>query len=1054
MSESTATPTVVPTLPDRGFVQYFAKNPVAANLIMTLMLVGGLLAGMRLTAQIFPTVAPGIVIVTVAYPGATPTEVEEGITRRVEEAVSGIDGVDRITSKASENVGTITIELKDFVDSKRVRDDVEAAVDRLADFPPEEAEQAEVVAAETVSDVMTLVVSSELSEAELRRGAENLEQALLALPAVSLVSLSGARDYEIAIEVREEDLRRYDLTIDHVAAAIRRSSLNLSSGELRTDAGDVLLRTNLKRERGEEFEDIVLRARPDGAILRLGDVATVRDGFADVDLLNEYNGRQSVFVRVQKSEAEDVLVIADAIKELLATYQPTPGVDVAIWEDQTDILDARLNLLVRNGILGFALVFLFLVVMLDLRLAMWVAMGVPISFLGAFLLFDFLAVNINMVSLFALIMVLGVVVDDAVVVGENIVAEQEAGHLAGPAAAIAGAHGVQGPVLIGVLTTMAAFAPLMFVTGIFGQILGVVAIVVITVLAMSLIEVFYILPAHLSHGGRWSRWPLDVFQDWVARGVRRFRDNTLVPAVAAAVRHRYLTLLGGVAFVLVAVALAGTGIVRFNFMPNLEPDDITADVQFPVGTPFEITRRAAEKIAAAAHATNAEVEGSPFRAVSVTVGGRARDSTGPMATGGMDIASNFAMVQVQLKVGRTQSAQALERVWRAKVGEVAGAERLSFSSTFFSDEVSIEYELAHPDDAVLLVAVEEMKRGYRGISGMVEVDDTANEGKRQYDIELTAAGEAAGLTPADIARQLRGAFWGNEVQRIQRGREEIKVMVRNPEEQRRSARDFFKVRIRLADGTEAPLSAVARVVESRDFSSIDRVDGLRVVTVRGRVDTNIVTTTQADATIRDQVIPALREGHPGLTIIQSGFGREQAQDMAALGDLAIVALLVIFVLLASKLRSYSEPLIILAGVPLGASGAVIGHFLLGYDLSFISMFGMVALSGVVVNDSLVMLDRYNKIRQASEITPAEAIVEAVRHRFRAIFLTTATTALGLTPMLFETDTQAQFLIPMAVSLATGILFASVMILFVVPALAMVITGRERRDEVVRAEAVA
>ncbi|MYD96707.1 MAG: efflux RND transporter permease subunit [Gammaproteobacteria bacterium] len=1050
MSEASTTTTVPPTLPDRGFVQYFANNPVAANLIMTLMLVGGLLAGMRLTAQIFPTVAPGIVMVTVAYPGATPTEVEEGITRRVEEAVSGIDGVERVTSKASENVGNITIELKDFVDSKRVRDDVEAAVDRLADFPPEEAEQAEVVAAETVSDVMTLVVSSELSELELRRGAEDLEQALLGLPAVSLVSLSGARDYEIAIEVREEDLRRYDLTIDHVAAAIRRSSLNLSSGELRTDAGDVLLRTNLKRERGDEFEDIVVRARPDGAILRVGDVATVRDGFADVDLLNEYNGRQSVFVRVQKSEAEDVLVIADAIKELLSTYQPPAGIDVAIWEDQTVILDARLNLLVRNGVLGFALVFLFLVVMLDLRLAMWVAMGVPISFLGAFLLFDFLAVNINMVSLFALIMVLGVVVDDAVVVGENIVAEQEAGHLSGPAAAIAGAHGVQGPVLIGVLTTMAAFAPLMFVTGIFGQILGVVAIVVITVLAMSLIEVFYILPAHLSHGGRWSRWPLDAFQDWVARGVRRFRDNALVPAVAVAVRHRYLTLLAGVVFVAVAVLLVDTGIVRYNFMPNLEPDDITADVQFPVGTPFEITRRAAEKIAEAAHATNAEVEGSPFRAVSVTVGGRARDSTGPMATGGMDVSSNFAMVQVQLKVGRTQSAQELERVWRAKVGEIAGAERLSFSSSFFSDEVSIEYELAHPDDDALLAAVEEMKRGYRGIPGMVEIDDTANEGKRQYDIELTAAGEAAGLTPADVARQLRGAFWGNEVQRIQRGRQEIKVMVRNPEEQRRSARDFFKVRIRLADGTEAPLSAVARVQESRDFSSIDRINGLRVVTVRGRVDTNIITTTQADSIVRDELIPALDARYPGLTVIQSGFGREQAQDMAALADLAVVALLVIFVLLASKLRSYTEPLIILAGVPLGASGAVVGHFLLGYDLSFISMFGMVALSGVVVNDSLVMLDRYNKIRQASDIAPAEAIVEAVRHRFRAIFLTTATTALGLTPMLFETDTQAQFLIPMAVSLATGILFASVMILFVVPALAMIVTGHHRRDEAIRA----
>ena len=1038
MSEAATTPPPSPALPESGFVHYFANNAVAANLVMTLMLVGGVLAGLRLTAQVFPTVAPGIVTVTVAYPGATPAEVEEGITRRVEEAVSGIDGVDRVTSKASENVGTITVELKDFVGATNVRDDVEAAVDRLADFPPEEAEQAEVVLAETVSDVMTLVVSSELSEGELRHGAEHLEDALLALPTVSLVSLSGARDYEIAIELREQDLRRYGLSLDQVAKAVRASSLNLSSGELRTEAGDLLLRTNRKRERGEEFEDIVLDARAHGAILRLGDVATVRDGFADVDLVNEYNGRQSVFVRVQKSEAEDVLVIAENIKNLLSRYQPPPGIDVAIWEDQTEILDARLNLLVRNGVLGFALVFLFLVVMLDLRLAIWVAMGVPISFLGAFLLFDFLAVNINMVSLFALIMVLGIVVDDAVVVGENIIAEQETGRLGGPAAAVAGARGVQGPVLIGVLTTMAAFAPLMFVTGVFGQILSVVAIVVITVLSMSLIEAFFILPAHLSHGNAWSRWPLDAFQNWVAHWVRRFRDNVLVPAVAAAVRHHYLTVLAGLGLMAIAGSLAATGVVRFNFMPNLEPDRISADVQFPVGTPFEITRAAAERMVAAAHATNEAIEDAPFRAVSVTVGGRPRVSQGPVAQGGMVVASNVATVQIQLEVARTQSAQELERLWRANVGDIPGAERLSFSSSFFSDEVSIEYELAHQDDDTLTEAVEEVKRGYRAIPGMVEVRDTANAGKRQFDIELMPAGEAAGLTPADIARQLRGAFWGNEVQRIQRGRQEIKVMVRYPKEQRRSARDLFNVRIRLADGTETPLSAVAQVTETRDFSSIDRVDGLRVVKVTGRVDTAVITTTQADRIVGEELLPALRDRYPGLTVIQSGFGREQTKDMAALGDLAIVALLVIFVLLASKLRSYSQPLIILAGVPLGASGAVIGHFLLGYDLSFISMFGMVALSGVVVNDSLVMIDRYNRIRAASDIGPAEAIVEAVRHRFRAIFLTTATTALGLTPMLFETDTQAQFLIPMAVSLATGILFASVVILFVVPALAMIV----------------
>ena len=1025
---------VAPSL-EQGLVPYFAQNPVAANLLMTLMLAGGLLAGLQLTAQVFPTIDPGIVTVSVPYPGATPTEVEEGITRRVEEAVFGIDGVDRVLSTAAENVGTVRVELKDFVDDMQVRDDVQSAVERLVEFPPEDAEQAEVERATQLSDVMTLVVSSELPEAELVRGAEALEEALLALPTVSLVSLIGVRDYEISIEVREEALRRYDLDVGLVANAVRLSSLNLSSGELRTEAGDLLLRTNTKRRRGEEFENIVLRARPDGAILRLGDVATVRDGFADVDLVNEYNGRQSAFVRVQKSEAEDVLDIAADIKRMLATYQAPPGIDVAIWDDRTEVLEDRLNLLIRNGVLGFALVFLFLVVMLDLRLAMWVAMGVPISFLGAFLFFDFFDVNINMVSLFALIIVLGIVVDDAVVVGENIVAEQEAGGR-GTAAAIVGALGVRAPVTVGVLTTMAAFAPLLFVTGTFGQILGVVPIVVITVLLMSLVEVFFILPAHLSHGKPWSRWPLDAFQSRVSEAVKHFRDVKLVPLIAQAVQHRYLTVLGGVALLAVAGALLATNQVRFFFFPTLESNQLRADLDFPVGTPFEVTRAAAERLVAAAYETNEQTGGSSFRSVSVTIGGRSNDGVGPAAGTQLNVASNIASVQVVLNNEplRTLAAEELERIWRGNTGEIAGAERLSYEAEFFGPGGDVEYELAHQDDAMLHQAVADLKDAYAAIPSLYEIQDSESLGKRQYDIELTPAGEAAGLTPADVARQLRRNFFGDEVQRIQRGRREIKVMVRYPGEQRRSTRDLFNARIRLADGTEAPLSTVAKVAESRSFSTIDRVDGLRIVTVSGEVDSKLATPGEINALVQTEVLPELQARYAGLQVRQAGFGREQSEDLESLSSLTLLALLVIFVLIASQLRSYVQPFIILASVPCGAAGALIGHWLLGYDLSFISIFGMVALSGVVVNDSLVMVDRFNKIRAETGLPVREAIVAAARHRFRAIFLTTATTALGLTPMLFETSTQAQFLIPMAVSLATGIIFASVVILFLVPAL--------------------
>jgi multidrug efflux pump subunit AcrB len=1021
----------------RGLIAYFANNPVAGNLLMVILLVGGLLSALGLTAQVFPTIDPGTVSISVAYPGATPTEVEEGITRRVEEAVFGIDGVDRVISRASENLGSVTLELKDFVDADKVRDDAEAAVQQLIDFPPEDAEQPKIVRAETLSDVLTIVVSSEMGERELRRGAERVEQELLALPSVSLVSLIGAKDYEIAIEISEDTLRRYDLTMSEVATKIRRSSINLSSGQIQTQGGDLLLRTNTKGTSGEAFENIVLRADPDGSVLRVSDVATVRDGFVDVDLVNQFNGRESVLVKIQKSEVENVLAIAEEIKAFLADYSPPPGIDVSVWNDQTEVLEDRIGLLLRNGLLGFALVFLFLVIMLDLRLALWVAMGVPISFLGAFLFFDAFAININMISLFALIIVLGIVVDDAVVVGESIISEQENGKT-GMQAAMDGVNAVIGPVMVGVLTTMAAFAPLLFVTGTFGQILGVVPVVVILVLAMSLIEAFLILPSHLANGENWSRWPLDKIQNTVSSKVDEFRTNILAPAVARAVRFRYLTLVGGVGLLVLAGLLVGSGAVRFLFFPALEANSIRATVEFPIGSPFESTQDAANLMVEAANTVNARLEGVAFESISVTIGGQTRSGGGPGGGSGMTIASHLASVQITLgpEPPRTQNAKELERLWRAEVGDIPGVERLSYVADFFGGQADLEFELAHQDSETLEQAVSSLRASYESIEGVYEVQDSNSIGKRQLDITLTPTGEAAGLTPTDIARQLRRNFFGEEVQRIQRGREELKVMVRYPKTNRSSTTDLFAARIRLADGSEAPLSSVAQVTESRSLSAINRIDGLRIVSVSGQVDDAVTTPSLANKQILEQFLPTLKQQFPGLQVRQSGAGREQSNDLSSLGRLTLVALLIIFAMMASQLKSYSQPLIILAGVPFGAAGALVGHYLLGYNLSFISIFGIVALSGVVVNDSLVLLDRYNKLVEEGWDN-AKAVVEAARRRFRAIFLTTATTALGLTPMLFETSTQAQFLIPMAVSLATGIVFASVIILFLIPALVMI-----------------
>ena len=1022
----------------KGILDYFAANPVAANLMMFIMLLGGFIAASSLTAQSFPTINLGQINITVPYPGATPSEVEESITRRIEEAVLGIDGVKRVTSRAYENTGAVSVELKDFVDQMKVRDDIEMAVERLSDFPPERAEEPDIVRLETIGEVMTLVVSSDLSDLELRNGAELLEQELLSIPSVSLVSLFGARDYEISIEVKEENLRSYGLSISDVASSIKRSSLNVSSGEIRTDAGDLLLRTNNKRYTGEEFRDIIIKSLPNGSLLKLKDIAQINDGFTEDELIHEFNGKKSLFVKIQKSDSEDSLAIAKDIRDRLSNYTPPPGIEIDIWDDATESVRNYLSIMVRNGVLGFILVFLFLVLMLDLRLATWVAMGVPISFFGAFLFFDFFGVNFHVITLLALIIVLGIVVDDAVVVGENIIAEQEGG-LKGMDAAKAGIKGVAAPVTIGVMTTVAAFAPLGFVSGFFSQFYQAVPIVVITVLMMSLVEAFLILPAHLTHGGNWSRWPLDVIQQNVSTKLANFRDTTVLPLVERAIQYRKTTILISVVFFLSAMALIPLKLIRFEFLPSIESTRISASLAFPIGTPFDVTQAAAEKLVTAAEKVNAESEGSSFQSVSMTVGGQTSTGGGPFGGGRVTMANHLASIQIRLNPEplRTLPAEELERLWRNEVGVIPGVEKLNYVSQFFGNPSDIAFELTHQDDSVLSQAVEELKLEYAAIPAMFEIQDSNNPGKRQYDVELTSAGLAAGLTPADVALQLRQSFYGEEVQRIQRGREELRVMVRYPENERQSAKDFFDVRIRLSDGTEAPLTQVAKVTENRSYSSIERVNGRRIVTVSGRVDRSSAMPEDIEIGLRTTTLPKLKEKYVGLQINTAGFAQDQQASLASLGQLSLLALLIIFAMLASLLRSYSQPLIILAGIPFGAAGAFIGHFILGYNLSFYSLFGVVALAGVVVNDSLILVDRFNKFRDEGSYTVEEAVIKATQRRFRPIFITTATTSLGLMPLIFETSTTAQFMIPMAISLAIGILFASLLILFIVPTLIVV-----------------
>ncbi len=1024
-------------LNSRRGIDWFIHNPVAANLLMVVLLVGGALAASNLKSQVFPTISPGTVVVTVPFPGATPAEVEEGITRRVEEAVLGIDGVKRVTSNASENVGIVTIETSDFADRQLVKDDVESAVDRLSDFPPENAEKPVVVAPKPTGGVVTLAVVGEIGELALRQAAEEIERDLLTQPGVSLVAIQGARDYEISIEVSESTLRRFDLTFAEVATAVRQSSLDLAGGSIVSDGGEILLRTNQKRQTGAAFETIVVRTLPDGSAITLADIAEVRDSFVRPQLSNLYNGLPAVFVRVSRAEAEDVLAVKAAVDDFLAGY-----VDLVEFRDETQLLEERMNLLLRNGAFGFALVFLFLVLMLDLKLAVWVSMGIATAFMGGFLLFGLLGVTITMVSLFGLIIVLGLVVDDAIVIGENIDAEREQG-LSGPMAASRGARGVLAPVVVGVLTTVAAFAPLLFTGGTFGDITRAIPLVVISVLIVSMLEAFCILPSHLSHGGQWSRGPIKRVQTRIAGGLARFRDNIVEPGVAFAARWRYATVSIAAAFFILCMGLLANGHVRFIFFPQIEGNSISASVTMPEGTPFARTDAAVKRMSEAAIqvAEDARIETGEelFVSVTATSGGNAASDSGPGGQSSFSSSENVGQIRIELTpFGKRQTPAAeIERRWRSEVGSIEGAERLSFASSFASFGTDVEFELAHQDEDQLIAAANSMRERLTAIAGVNQIEDSFDLGKRQLVFELTAAGRAAGLRPVDVAVQVRQGFFGEEVQRIQRGREEIRVYVRYPESTRASLDGLNNFRVQLPSGDRAPLFTVASVTESRAYSSVDRIDGRRVVTVSADVDAAVSTPNIANAAILEKIMPQLEQEFGGLRWVGAGATREQNEDLAAIGSAFIVVLLIIYALIATQLRSYLQPIAILVAIPLGVAGAVLGHMVLGFPLSFVSIFGIVALAGVAVNASVVLVDLYNQHRAAGADAVTAAASSAAR-RFRPVMLTTLTTALGLAPLLLEKSPQAQFLIPMAVSLGFGIVISGFMVLFVTPAVAVII----------------
>jgi multidrug efflux pump subunit AcrB len=1031
-------------------IAWCAENHVAANLAMVVIVVAGLGTLPTLTQELLPSIELDTITVSVVYPGASPEEVESSITNRIEDELQGRAGIKRIRSTSAEGLSSVSAELMAGEDVRRRLDDIRAAIDGIDTFP-QDAEEPLIQQLEIENRVLNVTVSGAVDEALLKRAGQQVRDEIAALPGVSDVQLKMARPYEVAIEVSEAALQRHDLRFDDVVRAVRHSSLDLPGGSVKTESGEILLRAKGQAYRGPDFEQIALVSRRDGARLSLGDVATVVDGFEESDQQARFDGKPALLVQVYRQGNQKSLAISDTVHAYVAEARERMpgGVSLTIWMDDSRVLRDRLETMTRNARGGFLLVVAILAMFLRLRLALWVSLGIPISFLGAVILMPMLGQTINFISLLGFIIVLGIVVDDAIVVGENTHVQQmrTGDKLRG---AILGAQTLVIPVAFGVLTTIAAFTPLAFLPGPMGQMSRVLPFIVISCLVFSLIEAMLILPAHLGHG----RKPLDAesrsrvsggwrrFQSRVAEGLQYVIERLYRPALERALEWRYLTVAIALSLLLVTAALLGGGWLKFVFVTPVEADFITADLTMSPGTPVHVTARAVDRLEAAAVAVRDQAdaeagEGRPsvFTHIMVSVGDQPMRARSEQMYGnaGSSYASNVGEILVGV-VGfreRDASVPELTRRWRQQAGDLPGVEELSFRSSLVAIGSPIEIELSGTDLGVLRRAAASVKTQLAGFPGVFDITDTFRGGKQELEYRILPSAEALGLTLDDLARQLRQGFYGAEAQSIQRGRDEVKVMVRYPSAERRSLGDVEQMRIRGADGTEVPFSSVARAELRTGFSTIRHVDGRRVVSVTADVDQAMANANEIVASLRAGALDEAIAPYHGVHYSFEGEQAEQREFMRAMAIGYAITLLVIYTLLAVPLGSYLQPFIIMSAIPFGLVGAAWGHVLMGYEFTMYSVLGLVALSGVVVNASLVLVDYVNR-RVAEGAGIQEAIRDAATARFRPILLTSLTTFAGLTPLMMETSMQARFMIPMAVSLAFGVLFASFITLFLVP----------------------
>tara|TARA_R110000823_G_scaffold130015_17_gene258081 strand:- start:15435 stop:18599 length:3165 start_codon:yes stop_codon:yes gene_type:complete len=1037
-------------------IAWFVHNPVASNLLMMILVAGGLLALPTIHQEEFPTLEVDAVQVRVPYLGAAPTEVESGVCVRIEEAVEGTEGIDRITSEASEGYCSVNIELVAGIDKTKVANDIKSKVDAIDSFPAE-TEQPVTTEVSIVATVLQIAVSGKTDERTLKLVGQRMRDDIAAMPGVSRVQLQFARPYEISIEVSEQTLRRHDLSLAEVGRAIERSSLDIPGGSLKTEGGEILLRTRGQAYRGQEFEDIVVLTRNDGTHVTLGEIARVVDGFEDTDLRARFDGNPTVSLKVSRVGKEDIMAIAERVKTYLeqARREVPEGIAINIWQDESQDLVDRLDALTRNAVSGLALVLLVLTLFLRFRLAFWVAAGIPVALLGTVAMFPLAGISISTLSVMAFILVLGILVDDAIVVGERVYAHEKRG-LPRLEAAIAGTQEVSLPVFFGVLTTMATFIPVVNIPGPMGGFYEPLGYTVMIALAFSIIESQFILPSHLAHrrpekepgeSGLMNRWL--GLQERISGSLEVAATRYYQPAVERALEWRYLTIALGVVVLALTLSLFASGRMQFQFFPAVEGTHLYAALTMPEGTSVEETARAVQRLEDAATLLQAELdeglaagEASKISHVFSSIGSLIPKGS---ISGEGAAQSNIAEVGIELNLPRNYSGvstQTFANRWRELTGNIPDALELTFTSESFGVGKAISFELYGKNFEELRSVAAELRIALKGYAGVMDVTDSFRAGKHEVQLALLPGARSLGITLEDLGQQVRHAFYGYEAQRVQRGKDDVRVMVRYPEAQRHSLGDLEDMRIRTADGTQVPFSSVATATLARGYTTIRRIDGNRVVTVTADVDRALTTPESVISTLRKDVLPAILAQHPGVSYSLSGEAEERTESMDSLVSTAALALLVIYALLSIPLQSYLQPLVIMSVIPFGAVGAIIGHYLLGMDLVFFSLLGIVALAGVVVNSSLVLVDFIN-VQRRQGVSLDWAVSHAGTVRFRPIVLTSVTTFVGLAPIMLDTTISTHLFRPMAISLAFGVLFGTVITLFLVPALYRVLEDLKR-----------